>query len=433
MAVPDVLDKKAVVTLLNDITLVVRDVPDALLDVCLMSPAPDTWSEAGRDRSVVYHDDVEPDSTQDIFPNTFQRVEQAKREWESTVDSLPDLVALVDHQGCVMRANRIVETWNLDRVERVKGRYLHDLLHRACSDRHCYLELFVRQVTDRVMQGDSIRHEAYDQVLRRYLQISSQPVFDRDHQPTDTAVVVVRDITDLKRTEQERENLIEDLAAFAHTVAHDLKNPIGLVIGYSTLIEQDLGVMPEQELRQCLQAIARFSHKTNNIIEELLLLAEVRSSAVQLAPLDMASIVAEARQRLEHMIQQHQAKIIVPDSWPTVIGYAPWIEEVWTNYISNALKYGGQPACVELGSDRQPDGMVRFWVRDNGNGLAPDMQARLFTPFTRLAPIRATGNGLGLSIVRRIIEKIGGRIGVESSHIPEQGCTFYFTLKAADV
>ncbi len=86
----------------------------------------------------------------------------------------------------------------------------------------------------------------------------------------------------------------------------------------------------------------------------------------------------------------------------------------------------GYPSSVEL-----PDGMIRFWVHDNGNGIQAEMQGRIFVPFTRLAQARATGHGLGLSIARRIVEKLGGQVGVESAGLPGQGCIFYFTLPVA--
>jgi len=108
------------------------------------------------------------------------------------------------------------------------------------------------------------------------------------------------------------------------------------------------------------------------------------------------------------------------------LGHAEWIVEVWANYLSNSIKYGGQPPRVKLGAEVQPNGMVRFWVRDNGPGLSPEEQARLFTPFTRLDQVRAKGHGLGLSIVRRIVEKLGGQVGVESQI--GQGSSFFFTL-----
>ena len=113
---------------------------------------------------------------------------------------------------------------------------------------------------------------------------------------------------------------------------------------------------------------------------------------------------------------------------PIAKGYAPWVEEVWANYLSNGLKYGDQPPRMELGATPQSGGMVRFWVQDHGPGLTPEAQAMLFTEFTRLSEIRAEGHGLGLSIVRRIMEKLGGQAGVESNGVSGQGSVFYFTL-----
>jgi two-component system sensor histidine kinase/response regulator len=160
----------------------------------------------------------------------------------------------------------------------------------------------------------------------------------------------------------------------------------------------------------------------------------VRGVDVDVQPLDMARIVTEARLRLARPIQEHQAEIVVPDAWPKALGYAPWIEEVWVNYLSNAIKYGGRPPRVELGAVVQAGGSAppaaRFWVRDNGPGLTPEEQARLFVPFTRLAQASAKGHGLGLSIVRRIVEKLGGEVGVESTGMPGQGSLFFFTLPA---
>jgi signal transduction histidine kinase len=105
---------------------------------------------------------------------------------------------------------------------------------------------------------------------------------------------------------------------------------------------------------------------------------------------------------------------------------------VWVNYLSNALKYGGRPPRLELGYDIRPMGVARLWVRDNGDGIAPEVQARLFTPFTRLDQVRARGHGLGLSIVRRIVEKMGGQVGVISEGQTGLGSLFYFTLPMVD-
>jgi signal transduction histidine kinase len=186
--------------------------------------------------------------------------------------------------------------------------------------------------------------------------------------------------------------------------------------------------MTNEELPEHLQAIVRTGRKMSNVITELLLLSGVRKRQVELSPLDMASIVAEARERLADMIEESQAELILPPGWPIARGYAPGIEEVWINYLINALKYGGQPPRVELGGIMQADSMVRFWIRDNGPGLTIEEQARLFTPFTQLGQAQTKGQGLGLSIVRRIMEKLGGQVGVESEGVAGQGSTFFFTL-----
>ena len=101
-------------------------------------------------------------------------------------------------------------------------------------------------------------------------------------------------------------------------------------------------------------------------------------------------------------------------------------KQVWVNLLSNAVKYGGDPLEVELGSTPQPDGTMQFWVRDNGPGLTVQEQARLFTPFEQLGRTGAGGHGLGLSIVQRIVEKLGGAVGVESEL--GQGSRFHFSL-----
>ena len=122
----------------------------------------------------------------------------------------------------------------------------------------------------------------------------------------------------------------------------------------------------------------------------------------------------------------YKRQIVYPTDWPTAVGHAPWIEEVWANYISNGIKYGGHPPYLELGSTLQPDHMIRFWIRDNGSGISPNDMKRLFVPFERLKPKKIEGFGLGLSVVERIIKRLGGSVGVESQ--PGEGSTFYFTL-----
>jgi signal transduction histidine kinase len=222
----------------------------------------------------------------------------------------------------------------------------------------------------------------------------------------------------------------EELDTFAHTVAHGLKSPVAHIVGLAETLEEGYAGIPDEDLHCYLRKVARGGRKMSSIIDGLLLLAGVRKMEVEMRPLDMESIVVEAMQRVAGIAQERQAEIILPETWPLALGYEPWVEEVWVNYLSNAVKYGGQPPRVEVGAMAESGGMVRFWVRDNGPGLTPEAQARLFTPFTRLDQVRAKGHGLGLSIVRRIVKKLGGQVGVESK--VGQGSVFTFTLMGVD-
>ncbi len=231
-----------------------------------------------------------------------------------------------------------------------------------------------------------------------------------------------------ERQIEERDKLIAELDAYAHTVAHDLKNPLTALVGFSGLLEARFERMPPEQIAQNLRAISRNSQRMANIIEELLLLASVRQmDEVDLRPLAMAEIVMEVQARLAHLIDSYVAELVSAEEWPVACGYGPWVEEIWVNYLSNALKYGGRPPQVELGATwHAGEEHVRFWVRDNGPGLSAEEASKLFAPFERLQQARAEGHGLGLSIVQRIAHKLGGEVYVESEL--GAGSTFGFTL-----
>lgn len=233
----------------------------------------------------------------------------------------------------------------------------------------------------------------------------------------------------------EREALISELNAFAHTVAHDLKSPINLIVGFAGLLEENLP--PEavdSDSQTSLNMIKMTAFKMNSIVEDLMLLAGVRENEqVTLYPLSMPSIIHEVEQRLAYEMNVTQATIIKPDKWLRALGYAPWVEAVWVNYISNAIKYGGKPPVITLGCEQISPVMMRFTVTDNGNGISASDQARLFTEFIRLDRDKIAGHGIGLSIVKRIIERLGGEVGVMSVEGDGKGSTFYFTLPAIDM
>lgn len=234
------------------------------------------------------------------------------------------------------------------------------------------------------------------------------------------------EISERKRVEEILREQNKELDAFAHTVAHNLKNPLSVVVGYSDFLVFDLPGLTFDEITNYCHIIKSAGKKSISITEDLLLLATVRKDEIQQEPLDMGEIVQQVQKRLEMMIKEYRGTIIVSSLWPTAVGYAPWVEEVWVNYLTNGLKYGGEPPVLELGADPPRNGMIRFWIKDNGPGLTPKAQANLFVEFNRLNEVSAPGHGLGLSIVKRIVEKLAGQVGVETR--TGQGSRFYFTL-----
>jgi signal transduction histidine kinase len=205
---------------------------------------------------------------------------------------------------------------------------------------------------------------------------------------------------------------------------------LGNIIGYAHLLTAEEDPLPPEMIRDLARNFGDLSVTMDNIIEELMLLAGLRKATVKMRPLDMARIVAETQRRLASMIRDSGAEIIASSTWPGAMGYAPWVQEIWMNYISNAIKYGGQPPCIRLGATQQGD-HVRFWVSDNGAGLTNEQRDRLFQPFERLNQANLKGYGLGLSIVQRIAEKMGGHVYVESAGVPGEGSTFGFVLPTA--
>ena len=220
----------------------------------------------------------------------------------------------------------------------------------------------------------------------------------------------------------------KELEAYAHMVAHDLKDPLTVIITTSDVITA-VGNLTPQETKGLMRQIKSTAFDMNSIIDNLLLLSELPRTEAPLEVVDMSTAVSNALNHLNYLIKERRAKIRRPRSWPASVGYEPWVEEVWANYLSNAIKHSKPSPRIELGATPLPHGMIRFWTRDDGPGLPPKEQVRLFSPFPHPQRAPKAGHGLGLSIVQRIVEKLGGEVGVESEL--GQGSTFFFTLPAS--
>ena len=272
----------------------------------------------------------------------------------------------------------------------------------------------------------------------KWLLDHGQPIIDEVSGRVVRIIGAAKDITPRKQAEEmlrmqtnELQVRNEELDAFAHTVAHDLKNPISSMMGFTSLVLNYYDRMDDEKIREYLTLIMESGYKLKEIINSLLLLAGVgRTQDVEFETVNMGIAVESACARLINLIEARDAHIEIPDHWPDALGYTPWVEEIWANYLSNALKYGGQPPHIIFGSDEPEDGMVRFWIQDNGSGLTPEEQEQVFMPFTRLSQAKVEGHGLGLSVVQRIVERLNGEVGLVCQI--GKGCRFSFTLPVVE-
>lgn len=222
-----------------------------------------------------------------------------------------------------------------------------------------------------------------------------------------------------------------ELDAFSHTIAHDLKTPLNLIVGNAELVAMD--VDPDAPyMQEALTSIQQSALGMADMIDQLLLLATVRDAGKIVGRVDVEPVVAAAVAHYRKQIDERGIQVEVAPDLPPVLGHGPWLEEVFANLIGNAVKYIGadnpEPRIVVRGSVR--DDCVRYEVRDNGIGMQPDDIPHVFEMFTRFHSREASGLGLGLSIVEHIISKLNGAVGVESA--PGDGTTFWFWLPAPD-
>jgi len=233
----------------------------------------------------------------------------------------------------------------------------------------------------------------------------------------------------LKEHNRQLEDSNAELEMFTATVAHSLQNPLGTMFSISSTLLDTGPQAPgfAAQAAELLPIVRDSSEHMIHAVNALLLLGNIRSQTLpEMQPLKPGKVAKQALQSLQALVKEKRAEIIW-EGWPwqPITSYTPWIHEVWLNYLSNALKYGGTPPKLWIGATRQGT-WQEYWVRDNGPGLSAKEQDSLFTPFTRLHPHRAEGSGLGLYVARRIVQRLGGEVGVES--VSGQGCRFYFRL-----
>ncbi len=282
---------------------------------------------------------------------------------------------------------------------------------------------------NRVVFGEKRRFYAEEWLTnvegeRRLLAVTKVPKLDAEGNVR-FAVCTGVDITEHKRTETMLKLRNEELDAFAHTMAHDITDSLTVMTVASNTLAKSYPSMSHEEILFLLEKMQRSSKKTANVIREMLFFARLHKEEVTLQSFDMRAVVHEALKRLDHLIVEHRAEINPGVSFPAVLGHPGWVEEVWYNLLNNAIAYGGRPPRIQLGARVLKNGYAKFWAKDNGAGLSQEALAQVRTGDVHGA-LKVHGHGFGLSIVHRIVKKLGGEVHAESAE--GKGSVFSFTL-----
>jgi len=222
----------------------------------------------------------------------------------------------------------------------------------------------------------------------------------------------------------------KQLEAFVYSIAHDLRAPLRAMQGFSTMLVEDAGSALDETGKDCAHRIDKAARFMDAMLMDLLAFSRISQEHVELTSVNLAKVVESVLSRLQPVIQEKNARVQNDGPWPVVLAHEATLGQVLFNLVSNALKFVAPnvPALVRLRTEDK-DGFVRVWVQDNGPGIAPAHHGQIFRLFTRLDGEKHRGTGVGLAIVQKGVERLRGRVGVESAL--GQGARFWIDLQKA--
>ncbi|MEI2578202.1 sensor histidine kinase [Scytonema sp. PRP1] len=224
----------------------------------------------------------------------------------------------------------------------------------------------------------------------------------------------------------------DDLEAFGYTVSHDLQAPLRAMHGFAEALLEDYGDVVDELGKEYARRIILSAMRLEDLIQDLLAYSHLNRAELSLKAIDLTQLMSDLMNEIQPEIKQKKAEIKIQSPLPQVIGHRPTLVQVITNLLLNAMKFvqTSVPAQVQVFAERHDD-WVRLWVVDNGIGIAPEHQERIFRVFERLHGQETyPGTGIGLAIVRKGVERMQGQVGVESQL--GQGSRFWIDLRSPD-
>ena len=362
-----------------------------------------------------------------LLKNTEDALRQSETRTRALLDAIPDMIFEFKRDGTILQFISSAVNRPLLPPEQFLGKTISDVLPAAVADQTMF-------ALERVLDSGHVHAFEY-----QLLQDAENKTFEARMTPLskDTVLAIVRDVSLQTWTMRERETLIAELEfknaeleRFSYTASHDLKSPLITIKGFLGFLRQDAERGNLKRLETDIQRIDDAADKMQRLLNDLLELSRVGRVVNTSELVDLNEMLSDVLELLHGRINGGSLpiRVEVQENLPPVYGDRPRMLEVWQNLIDNAAKFmGSQPdPLIEIGTaGAAVDGSPIFYVRDNGMGIDPRFKDRIFGLFDKLDP-RTDGTGIGLALIKRIIEFHGGKIWVESE--PGKGATFYFTL-----
>lgn len=367
-----------------------------------------------------------------------------RKKGEETIELLATIVASSDDAILSKTTDGIITSWNAG-AERLFG-------YRAAEAIGQHISLIIpperldeeQRIIVQIMAGKSMKHHETVRIDKdgRRIDISASisPVHDKAGHVVGAAKVA-RDITARKRHEAELarhvgalERSNKELDDFAYIASHDLKEPLRGLFNNAKFLREDYATKLNQEGVNRLLRLGYLSQRMEQLVNDLLYFSRLGRQELAIQPTDLNEIIRDIEMMSETMLNERNVTIIIPHELPRISCDKTRIAEVFRNLITNAAKYNdndvkrieiGYLAALETTRGTEKD---VFYVRDNGIGIAEEFYEDIFRIFKRLnaEDDDKKGTGVGLTFVRKIIERHGGRIWLDS--VPGQGTTFYFSI-----
>ena len=364
-------------------------------------------------------------------------METVANRLSAIVDSSDDAIVSKNLDG-------IVQTWNRA-AERMFGYSASEAIGRSITfiipDDRLGEE---NEVLSRIRRGQQVDH--FDTIRRRKdgtllpISLTVSPIYDGSGHIIG-ASKIARDLsalrayaTTLEETVRQRTAALEtanaQLESFAYSVSHDLRAPLRGMHGLAHALLEDYSEALDERARDYTRRIVAEASVLDHLIQDLLAYSRLTRIDVALEAVDVREVVDAALHHLDEDVRLKRATVDIAGDLPRLKANRTVLVQVLTNLISNAIKFGGDMPTVRVRAEMAGD-RARIWVEDNGIGISPSHHGRIFRAFERLHGAETyPGTGIGLAIVHKGIERLGGRVGVESEE--GHGSRFWFELPRAE-